>query len=140
MFCMLLYLYILLCKFKHASMTGNISAVTFTLKNVNDTRVHVNITDPLSGIHLRGKQLTIRDILKKDLKYRISYHKSGSTGKVTCSTSITTATFNMLGLSPECLASLFFHFCLFFGLSSQALSSLPSSPKIFIFYSYWTLA
>lgn len=80
-------------------MAGNISAVTFTVENADDTRVLVNITDPLTSIHSRGKQLSIRDILKKDLKYKISYHKSGSTGKVTCSTSGTTAPFNMLLIS-----------------------------------------
>lgn len=42
----------------------------------------VNITDPLSSIHVGKKQLTIRGVLKNDLKYKISYHKSGSTGKV----------------------------------------------------------
>lgn len=80
-------------------MTGNISAVTFTVKNVDGTRVLVNITDPVTGIHVRGKQFTIRDILKKDLKYKISYYKSGSTGKVTCSTTLTTAPFNTLLIS-----------------------------------------
>lgn len=67
-------------------MTGNISAVTFTVENIDETRVLVKITDPVTSIHVQGKQLTIRDILKKDLKYKISYYKSGSTGKVTCST------------------------------------------------------
>lgn len=70
-------------------MTGNISAVMFTVENVDETRVLVNITDPVTSIHVRGKQLTIRDILKKDLKYKISYYKSGSTGKVTCSITMT---------------------------------------------------
>ncbi|XP_076600381.1 tissue factor-like [Chaetodon auriga] len=60
---------------------SNISAVKFTVEAVNDGRVIVNITDPLTSIHRRGKQLSIRDILKNDLKYKISYYKSGSTGK-----------------------------------------------------------
>ncbi|XP_003975537.1 tissue factor-like [Takifugu rubripes] len=60
---------------------SNISAVTFTVKNVNETTVLVNITDPLTSIYEQGEQLTIRDILKKDLQYKISYYKTGSTGK-----------------------------------------------------------
>ncbi|XP_040912055.1 tissue factor-like [Toxotes jaculatrix] len=58
----------------------NISAAEFTVEAV-ETKVTVNITDPLTGIHQRGKQLSIRDVFKNDLKYKISYHKSGSTGK-----------------------------------------------------------
>ncbi|XP_034743828.1 tissue factor-like [Etheostoma cragini] len=60
---------------------SNISAAAFTVKAVDKSRVNVSITDPLTSIHAGGKQLSIRDILKKDLKYKISYHKSGSTGK-----------------------------------------------------------
>uniref|UniRef100_A0A3Q4GTI8 Interferon/interleukin receptor domain-containing protein n=1 Tax=Neolamprologus brichardi TaxID=32507 RepID=A0A3Q4GTI8_NEOBR len=60
---------------------GNISAVNFTVKPLDDRRVIVNITDPLTSIYYRKKQLSIRDILKKDLNYKIRYYKSGSTGK-----------------------------------------------------------
>ncbi|XP_030581266.1 tissue factor-like [Archocentrus centrarchus] len=60
---------------------SNISAVEFTVDALDDRRVIVNITDPLTTIYIRGKQQSIRDILQKDLKYKISYHKSGSTGK-----------------------------------------------------------
>ncbi|XP_073347877.1 tissue factor-like [Pagrus major] len=60
---------------------SNISAVKFTVKSVDKNRVIVNITDPLTSIHQRLKQLSIRDIFKHDLKYKISYYKSGSTGK-----------------------------------------------------------
>ncbi len=62
--------------------SGNISAVQFTVESVNKSKVIVNITDPLTSIHQRGKQLSIRDILKNDLKYKVIYYKSGSTGKV----------------------------------------------------------
>lgn len=62
--------------------SGNISAVKFTVEALDDGRIIVNITDPLTSIHRRGKQLSIRDVLKNDLKYKISYYKSGSTGKV----------------------------------------------------------
>lgn len=61
---------------------GNISAVSFTVKPLDDRRVIVNITDPLTSIYYLKKQLSIRDILKKDLNYKIRYYKSGSTGKV----------------------------------------------------------
>ncbi|KAK2895812.1 tissue factor-like [Channa argus] len=60
---------------------SNISTVKFTVKRKDDSRVTVNITDTLTGIHQNGKQLTIRDVLKKDLEYKIIYYKSGSTGK-----------------------------------------------------------
>ncbi|XP_070701711.1 tissue factor-like [Pempheris klunzingeri] len=60
---------------------SNISAVTFSVKAVDEHTVIINITDPLTGIHQGDKQLTIRDVLKKDLKYKISYYKSGRTGK-----------------------------------------------------------
>ncbi|XP_041804751.1 tissue factor-like [Chelmon rostratus] len=60
---------------------SNISAVKFTVEALDDGRIIVNITDPLTSIHRRGKQLSIRDVLKNDLKYKISYYKSGSTGK-----------------------------------------------------------
>lgn len=54
----------------------------FTLNTVDENSVMLNITDPITSIHHQQKQLSIRDILKKDLKYKISYYKSGSTGKV----------------------------------------------------------
>lgn len=60
---------------------SNISAVSFTVEPLDDRRVIVNITDPLTSIYNRGKQLSIRDIFKKDLNYKIRYYKSGSTGK-----------------------------------------------------------
>uniref|UniRef100_A0AAX7TD67 Tissue factor n=1 Tax=Astatotilapia calliptera TaxID=8154 RepID=A0AAX7TD67_ASTCA len=60
---------------------SNISAVSFTVAPLDDRRVIVNITDPLTSIYDRGKQLSIRDIFKKDLNYKIRYYKSGSTGK-----------------------------------------------------------
>lgn len=62
--------------------SGNISALNFTVTAIDDSRVTVNITVPLTSIHKRGKQLSIKDVLKNDLKYKIRYWKSGSTGKV----------------------------------------------------------
>uniref|UniRef100_A0A1A8I0Q2 Tissue factor n=1 Tax=Nothobranchius kuhntae TaxID=321403 RepID=A0A1A8I0Q2_NOTKU len=58
---------------------SNISSVEFSLKEVDMSTVSINITDPITSIHHQGKQLTIRDILKSDLKYKILYYKSGST-------------------------------------------------------------
>ncbi|XP_068605302.1 tissue factor-like [Brachionichthys hirsutus] len=60
---------------------SNISAVEFTVAFADESRVIINITEPLTGLHRQGKQLSIRDVLKKDLKYKISYYKSGSSGK-----------------------------------------------------------
>ncbi|KAM9719053.1 tissue factor-like isoform 1-T8 [Menidia menidia] len=60
---------------------SNISAVEFRLQEVDESTVQLNITDPLTSLHQGGRQLSIRDVLKKDLKYKISYYKSGSTGK-----------------------------------------------------------
>lgn len=60
---------------------SEISQVSFKVEPAESGRVTVVIDDPLTSIHKRGKQLTIRDILKNDLKYKISYYKSGSTGK-----------------------------------------------------------
>ncbi|KAM7378713.1 hypothetical protein PAMP_004317 [Pampus punctatissimus] len=59
-----------------------ISAVKFSVDVVEENKATVTITDPLTGTYQHGKQLTIRDILKNDLKYKISYYKSGSTGKM----------------------------------------------------------
>ncbi|KAK2844038.1 hypothetical protein Q5P01_010697 [Channa striata] len=60
---------------------SNISAVKFTVEAVDESRVIVNITDTLTSIYGREKQLSIREVLKNNLKYKISYYKSGSTGK-----------------------------------------------------------
>ncbi|XP_053186234.1 tissue factor-like [Scomber japonicus] len=58
---------------------SKISAVKFSVEVVEESNVTVMITDPVTSIHKQGRQLTIRDILKDDLKYKINYYKSGST-------------------------------------------------------------
>ncbi|XP_056248490.1 tissue factor-like [Seriola aureovittata] len=58
---------------------SNISAPTYSVEAAGGGRVMVNITDPLTSYHERGRQLSIRDVLKSDLKYKISYYKSGNT-------------------------------------------------------------
>lgn len=60
---------------------SELSAVSFSIQKVSERSVTLNISDPLTGIHEGGRQLSIRDVLKKDLKYKVSYYKSGSTGK-----------------------------------------------------------
>ncbi|XP_062284616.1 tissue factor-like isoform X2 [Scomber scombrus] len=60
---------------------SKISAVKFSVEVVEESNVTVMISDPVTSIHKQGRQLTIRDILKDDLKYKISYYKSGSTRK-----------------------------------------------------------
>ncbi|KAM9789253.1 tissue factor-like [Neosynchiropus ocellatus] len=60
---------------------SEISQASFTVEPGEKGRVTVVIDDPLTSIYKRGKQLTVRDVLKNDLKYKISYYKSGSTGK-----------------------------------------------------------
>lgn len=60
---------------------SNISTVKFTLHPTGDGNVTVNITDTLTAVHHGKKQLTIRDVLRSDLKYKITYYKAGSTGK-----------------------------------------------------------
>ncbi|XP_041659957.1 tissue factor-like [Cheilinus undulatus] len=59
----------------------NISAVEFTVHAANESSMLINITDTLTSVHKDGKQLTIRDIFKHDLLYKINYHKAESTGK-----------------------------------------------------------
>ncbi|XP_041849641.1 tissue factor-like [Melanotaenia boesemani] len=73
---------------------SNISAVKFTVQEVDVGTATVNITDSLTAIHKGGKPLSIRDILKKDLQYKISYYKSDSTRKrdVVTQTSVTNVT------------------------------------------------
>lgn len=75
---------------KHCAVsTGNISAVKFTIHPVDEHSVLVNITDPITSIYRQQQQqLSIRDVLRKELKYKISYSKSGSTGKVKYSSTV----------------------------------------------------
>ncbi|XP_056148634.1 tissue factor-like [Lampris incognitus] len=61
---------------------SKISAVSFKVGTVRDSStVALNISDPLTPLYQQQKLLTIKDILKNDLKYMISYQKAGSTGK-----------------------------------------------------------
>ncbi|KAJ0059388.1 hypothetical protein NL108_016167, partial [Boleophthalmus pectinirostris] len=55
---------------------SELSAVSFSILKVGEHSVTLNITDPLTSFHVGGKQLSIRDILQKDLKYKVSYSKS----------------------------------------------------------------
>ncbi|KAK7945285.1 hypothetical protein WMY93_001013 [Mugilogobius chulae] len=60
---------------------GELSAVAFSIQKVSERSITLNISDPLTGIHSGSKQLSIRDVLAKDLKYKVSYYKAGSNGK-----------------------------------------------------------
>lgn len=46
----------------------------------------LTISDPITALHKDGRSLNIRDVFKKNLKYKIEYSKAGSTGKVSMST------------------------------------------------------
>ncbi|XP_072524830.1 coagulation factor IIIb isoform X2 [Salminus brasiliensis] len=52
----------------------------FTLKLNENNTVVIFVQDPLTALHQHGKPLTIRDVFKGDLKYKITYTKAGSTG------------------------------------------------------------
>ncbi|XP_071771528.1 tissue factor-like [Centroberyx gerrardi] len=59
---------------------SQIGAPSFTVETAEDN-VTVRITDPLTSIYKDKKLLTVRDVLQHELKYKINYHKAGSTGK-----------------------------------------------------------
>ncbi|XP_020485969.2 tissue factor [Labrus bergylta] len=74
-------------EFQHTESTpfnpyrdSNISAVEFSVRALSSSTVRLNIIDTLTSVHEGSKQLTIRDIFTKDLKYKIIYTKSGNTG------------------------------------------------------------
>ncbi|KAG7264046.1 hypothetical protein CRUP_028748 [Coryphaenoides rupestris] len=61
---------------------SNITAVSFSLEaHAANRSVVLHITDPLTGIYQGQRLLTIREVFQKDLKYKISYLKVGSTRK-----------------------------------------------------------
>ncbi|XP_029930473.1 tissue factor-like [Myripristis murdjan] len=62
---------------------SQISAVSFKIQAAENGMVTLNISDLITSVRSRqsGKLLTIREVFNKDLKYKIIYHKAGSTGK-----------------------------------------------------------
>ncbi|XP_061746177.1 tissue factor-like isoform X2 [Nerophis ophidion] len=60
---------------------SEISAAEFHVEVLEEGRVSVLIQDPLTSFHPHGKQQSVKDVLKDDLHYKISYYKSGNTGK-----------------------------------------------------------
>ncbi|XP_073704610.1 coagulation factor IIIb [Garra rufa] len=54
------------------------------------------INDPITALHKDGRSLNIRDVFKKNLKYKIEYNKAGSTGKKTLIVDESIAEFNNL--------------------------------------------
>ncbi|XP_017544112.1 coagulation factor IIIb [Pygocentrus nattereri] len=53
----------------------------FTINLDGNKTIMIHIRDQLTALHKDGKPLTIRDVFRGDLKYKISYNKAGSTGK-----------------------------------------------------------
>ncbi|KAJ8012299.1 hypothetical protein DPEC_G00067220 [Dallia pectoralis] len=47
----------------------------------NNTKMTLHIQDPLTPLYKDGRLLTIRDIFKSNLKYKVIYSKAGSTGR-----------------------------------------------------------
>lgn len=61
---------------------SEITAVSFSLEaHGANGSVVLHITDPLTSIYQDQRLLTIRDVFQKDLMYKISYQKVGSTRK-----------------------------------------------------------
>ncbi|XP_016331299.1 tissue factor-like [Sinocyclocheilus anshuiensis] len=57
-----------------------IGSPEFKLK-VNENKTVLIIHNPITALHKDGRSLNIRDVFKKNLKYKIAYNKAGSTGK-----------------------------------------------------------
>ncbi|NP_001017728.2 coagulation factor IIIb precursor [Danio rerio] len=53
----------------------------FTLTVSIDKKLVLTIQDPITALHKDNRSLNIRDIFKKNLKYKVAYSKAGSTGK-----------------------------------------------------------
>ncbi|CAB1326015.1 unnamed protein product [Coregonus sp. 'balchen'] len=59
-----------------------IGGPTFKIVQSEDkTKMILHIQDPLTPLYKDDQLLTIRDVFKNDLKYRVVYNKAGSTGK-----------------------------------------------------------
>ncbi len=69
--------------FLHVAIIGR---PEFKLKVNENKKIVLIIQDPITALHKDGRSLNIRDIFKKNLKYKIAYNKAGSTGKVSIST------------------------------------------------------
>lgn len=54
----------------------------FKLMVNKDKKIVLIIQDPVTALVKDGRPLNIREIFKKNLKYKILYNKAGSTGKV----------------------------------------------------------
>ncbi|XP_067218561.1 coagulation factor IIIb isoform X1 [Chanodichthys erythropterus] len=68
----------------------------FKLTTSEDKKIVLIIQDPITALHKNGRSLNIRDIFKKNLKYRIVYNKAGSTGKKTITVDESRAEFSRL--------------------------------------------
>lgn len=65
------------------SFTADIGKPEFKLEVSEDQRkTTLYVTDPLTALFKDGRQLNIRDVFNDQLMYRVTYRRSGSTGKV----------------------------------------------------------
>ncbi|XP_012694858.2 tissue factor-like [Clupea harengus] len=51
------------------------------IQNEDKTKMEVHIQDPQTAIKKNGRPMTIREIFREDLMYKVQYSKAGSTGK-----------------------------------------------------------
>ncbi|KAM9460228.1 tissue factor-like [Salvelinus alpinus] len=64
--------------YKHTKIGGPAFKI---VQSEDKTMMTLHIQDPLTPLYKDEQLLTIRDIFKNDLKYRVVYNKAGSTGK-----------------------------------------------------------
>ena len=64
-------------------LTAKIGSLNFkVIQNEDKTKMEVHIQDPQTAIKKNGRPMTIREIFREDLMYKVQYSKAGSTGKV----------------------------------------------------------
>ncbi|XP_052403604.1 tissue factor [Carassius gibelio] len=68
----------------------------FRLNANKNNKIMLIIQDPITALHKDGRSLNIRDVFKKNLKYKIAYNKAGSTGKKMRTVDESKAEFNSL--------------------------------------------
>lgn len=79
----------LLYGFLSACHTADIGKPDFKLEVSEDKKnTTLFVTDPLTAVFKDGRQLTLRDIFADKLKYKVTYRKNKSAGKVSDSTHV----------------------------------------------------
>ncbi|KAL0965927.1 hypothetical protein UPYG_G00288080 [Umbra pygmaea] len=66
------------CPYKDTKLGGPSFKI---VQSEDNTKMTLHIQDPVTALYTGDQLLTIRDIFKNDLKYKIIYNKAGSTGK-----------------------------------------------------------